>query len=184
MHGVVVACHRPVSPRGVFHETVANRGLNTIIQYCSGVRCHAWRVFAGKYYLQADREVNALLKEKSCDPRWEVPFDYNVRSDKRSRFYDPYNQIFPPMPPDDPTAHRYMHCVDGKHGFYRWHINGDRTTLDNPAWRSRLHEVVDPNRIRSDRAQHRVSNETGVSEFNQLVGPASDTLSFCTGCEH
>jgi len=97
----------------------------------------------GKYYLQADREVNALLKEKSCDPRWEVPFDYNVRSDKRSRFFDPYNQIFPPMPPDDPTAHRYMHCVDGKHGFYRWHINGDRTTLDNPAWRSRLHEVVD-----------------------------------------
>ncbi len=97
----------------------------------------------GKYYLQADREVNALLKEKSCDPRWEVPFDYNVRSDKRSRFFDPYNQIFPPMPPDDPTSHRYMHCVDGKHGFYRWHINGDRTTLDNPAWRSRLHEVVD-----------------------------------------
>ena len=97
----------------------------------------------GKYYLQADREVNALLKEKSCDPRWEVPFDYNVRSDKRSRFFDPYNQIFPPMPPDDPTSHRYMHCVDGKHGFYRWHINGDRTTLDNPAWRSRLYEVVD-----------------------------------------
>ncbi len=97
----------------------------------------------GKYYLQADREVNALLKEKSCDPRWEVPFDYNVRSDKRSRFHDPYNQIFPPMPPDDPTAHRYMHCVDGKHGYYRWHINGDRTTLDNPAWRSRLCEVVD-----------------------------------------
>ena len=97
----------------------------------------------GKYYLQADREVNALLKEKSCDPRWEVPFDYNVRSDKRSRFHDPYNQIFPPMPPDDPTSHRYMHCVDGKHGFYRWHINGDRTTLDNPAWRSRLYEVVD-----------------------------------------
>ena len=97
----------------------------------------------GRYYLQADREVDALLKEKSCDPRWEVPFDYNVRSDKRSRFYDPYNQIFPPMPPDDPTSHRYMHCVDGKHGFNRWHINGDRTTLDNPDWRSRLCEVVD-----------------------------------------
>ena len=97
----------------------------------------------GRYFLQADREVDALLKEKSCDPRWEVPFDYNVRSDKRSRFFDPYNQIFPPMPPDDPTSHRYMHCVDGKHGFNRWHINGDRTTLDNPAWRSRLYEVVD-----------------------------------------
>ncbi len=97
----------------------------------------------GRYYLQADREVDVLLEEKACDPRWALPVNYDVRSDKRSRFYDAYNEIFPPMPPDDPTAHRYMHCVDGKHGFLRWHINGDRTTLDNPAWRSRLGEVVD-----------------------------------------
>src|SRR5210317_1456380 len=97
----------------------------------------------GRYYVQADREVNVLLKEKACDPRWALPINYDVRSDERSRFYDAYNEIFPPMPPDDPTAHRYMHCVDGKHGFSRWHINGDRTTLDNPAWRSRLQEVVE-----------------------------------------
>ena len=97
----------------------------------------------GRYYLQADREVDVLLKEKSCDPRWQLPINYDVRADKRSRFYDAYNEIFPPMPPDDPTAHRYMHCVDGKHGFARWHINGDRTTLDNPDWRSRLCEVVE-----------------------------------------
>ena len=97
----------------------------------------------GRYYLQADREVDVLLKEKSCDPRWALPINYDVRSDRRSRFYDAYNEIFPPMPPDDPTAHRFMHCVDGKHGFHRWHINGDRTTLDNPDWRSRLCEVVE-----------------------------------------
>ena len=97
----------------------------------------------GKYYLQADREVSTLLAEKSCDPRWAVPANYNVRQDERSRFYDAYNQVFPPMPPDDPTSHRYMHCIDGKWGFPRWHINGDRTTLDNPAWRARIHEVVD-----------------------------------------
>ena len=97
----------------------------------------------GRYYLQADREVSTLLAEKSCDPRWAVPVNYTVRQDERSRFYDSYNQIFPPMPPDDPTAHRYMHCVDGKKGFPRWHINGDRTSLDNPDWRSRLHEVVE-----------------------------------------
>ena len=97
----------------------------------------------GKYYLQADREVSTLLAEKSCDPRWAVPINYNVRQDERSRFYDAYNQVFPPMPPDDPTSHRYMHCVDGKWGFPRWHINGDRTTLDNPAWRARIHEVAD-----------------------------------------
>ncbi len=96
----------------------------------------------GRYYLQADREVNVLLAEKGCDPRWELPINYDVRSDKRSRFYDVYNELFPPMPPDDPTAHRYMHCVDGKHGFHRWHINGDRTTLDNPTWRNNLCEVV------------------------------------------
>ncbi len=96
----------------------------------------------GKYYLQADREVSTLLAEKSCDPRWAVPVSYNVRQDERSRFYDAYNQVFPPMPPDDPTSHRYMHCIDGKWGFPRWHINGDRTTLDNPAWRTRVHEVA------------------------------------------
>ncbi len=97
----------------------------------------------GKYYLQADREVSTLLAEKSCDPRWAVPANYNIRQDERSRFYDAYNQVFPPMPPDDPTSHRYMHCIDGKWGFPRWHINGDRTTLDNPAWRARIYEVVD-----------------------------------------
>ncbi len=97
----------------------------------------------GRYYLQADREVNVLLAEKACDPRWALPADHDVRADERSRFYDAYNEIFPPMPPDDPTAHRYMHCVDGKHGFTRWHINGDRTTLDNPDWRSRLGQVVE-----------------------------------------
>ncbi len=96
----------------------------------------------GRYYTQADREVSTLLAEKSCDPRWAVPVSYNVRQDERSRFYDSYNQIFPPMPPDDPTSHRYMHCVDGKKGWPRWHNNGDRTTLDNPAWRGRLNEVV------------------------------------------
>ena len=97
----------------------------------------------GRYYLQADREVSTLLVEKSCDPRWAVPVNYTVRQDERSRFYDSYNQVLPPMPPDDPTAHRYMHCVDGKKGFPRWHVNGDRTSLDNPDWRSRLHEVVE-----------------------------------------
>jgi hypothetical protein len=97
----------------------------------------------GRYYTQADREVSTLLAEKSCDPRWAVPVNYNVRQDERSRFYDVYNQIFPPMPPDDPTSHRYMHCVDGKKGWQQWHNNGDRTTLDNPEWRARIAEVVE-----------------------------------------
>ncbi len=105
--------------------------------------CAASGCTRGRFYAQADREVSTLLAEKSCDPRWNLPANYNVRQDERSRFYDAYSQIKPPMPPDDPTAHRYMHCVDGKKGWPRWHANGDRTTLDNPDWRARLSEVVE-----------------------------------------
>jgi hypothetical protein len=97
----------------------------------------------GRYYLQADREVSTLLAEKSCDPRWNLPANYTVRQDERSRFYDQYSQIFPPMPPDDPTSHRYMHCVDGKKGWPRWHNNGDRTDLENGDWRERIGEIVE-----------------------------------------
>lgn len=107
------------------------------------VACASSGCTRGRFYAQADREVSTLLAEKSCDPRWNLPANYNVRQDERSRFFDVYSQILPPMPPDDPTAHRYMHCVDGKKGWPRWHANGDRTTLDNPDWRARLPETVE-----------------------------------------
>jgi len=97
----------------------------------------------GRYYLQADREVSTLLAEKSCDPRWNLPSNFTVRMDPRSRYYDEYSQIFPPMPADDPTSHRYMHCVDGKPGWPGWHANGDRTDLENGNWRERLGEVAE-----------------------------------------
>ena len=97
----------------------------------------------GRYYLQADREVSTLLAEKSCDPRWNLPSNFTVRMDPRSRYYDEYSQIFPPMPPDDPTSHRYMHCVDGKPGWPRWHANGDRTDLENGSWRDRIGDFAE-----------------------------------------
>ena len=97
----------------------------------------------GRYYLQADREVSTLLAEKSCDPRWNLPANFTVRMDPRSRYYDEYSQIFPPMPPDDPTSHRYMHCVDGKPGWPRWHANGDRTDLENGGWRDRIGDFAE-----------------------------------------
>jgi hypothetical protein len=37
--------------------------------------------------------------------------------DPRSRFFDPYDQDEPPMPPDDPISHELMLEVDGKKGF-------------------------------------------------------------------
>lgn len=95
-----------------------------------------------RYYRQANQEVQCLVQEKSDDPRWALP-DFSIEMDPRSRFYDPCDQVRPPMPPDDPAAHQYMHCVDGKRGWPHWHRYGTRTALENPTWRQRLAEYVE-----------------------------------------
>src|SRR4051812_23593950 len=77
-----------------------------------------------KYRLAADREVACLEREKLDDPRWCVP-DVSIEQAPRSRHYDPWNRDFPPMPPDDPAAHRFMHYVDCHAGWPRWHQYGD-----------------------------------------------------------
>jgi hypothetical protein len=48
--------------------------------------------------------------------------------------YDPYAIDCPPMPPDDPTSHQLMHCIDNKRAWPFWHDNGDRPYVENPAW--------------------------------------------------
>ncbi len=95
------------------------------------------------YYTQADKDASKLVAEKACDPRWAMPPGFTVNQDPRSRYYDPCDQIFPPMPPDDPAADRLMVCVDGMKGFRHWHDHGDRTQLDNPDWRARLGQCVE-----------------------------------------
>lgn len=96
-----------------------------------------------RYYHQADEEAKRLVAEKSNDPRWTAPPDFNIQMDPRSRFYDSCNQIRPPMPEDDPAAHVYMHCVDGKKGYKKWLVNGQRCELENPCWRQRLGEYAE-----------------------------------------
>ena len=91
------------------------------------------------YRLQADREVDALIEEKSNDPRWAVD-NFSIEMNPRSRYYDDYDPDKPPMPPDDPASHQYMHCVDCKKGWPHWHRNGDRYELENPNWRAHLAE--------------------------------------------
>ena len=95
-----------------------------------------------RYVRRADREVGRLVEEKSDDPRWALP-SFRVDQDPRSRYYDQYDEIRPPMPPDDPASHQYMRRVDGKKGWGRWYQNGCRTDLDNPNWRERLGEYVE-----------------------------------------
>ncbi|HEY2413693.1 MAG TPA: TolC family protein [Pirellulaceae bacterium] len=82
---------------------------------------------------QADLDAYSLVREKATLPHWRLP-NYTVAIDPRSRMYDPYMIDCSPMPPDDPTAHQFMHCVDNKRGWPFWHDNGDRPYVENMAW--------------------------------------------------
>jgi len=89
------------------------------------------------YVRAADEEVQDLIAEKSCDPRWGLP-GFSIEMDPRSRYYYPPGDATPPMPPDDPDAHKLMHCVDGKRGYPCWHAYGDTPVLESPDWRHLL----------------------------------------------
>lgn len=93
------------------------------------------------YRQQADEEAQALVEEKSCDPRWAMPC-FNIEMNPASRYYDPYDPVKPPLPPDDPESHDLMHCVYGKKGWSKWHENGDRSGLENPVWQQCLDQYV------------------------------------------
>ncbi|MGQ0636738.1 MAG: TolC family protein [Planctomycetaceae bacterium] len=82
---------------------------------------------------QADDLSYDILEHKQVDPRWELP-RVNVMPDPRSRFYDPYDPDFAPLPPDDPASHSYMHWVYGMQGYKRWHEFGDVPAVENPDW--------------------------------------------------
>jgi len=96
---------------------------------CSCHRAH--------YRQKADRDAYSLIAEKSNHPHWTLT-DIDIEVDPRSRMFDPFDRDRPPMPPDDPESHQYMHWVDGKRGYPRWHANGDTTDVENPNWREYL----------------------------------------------
>ncbi len=85
------------------------------------------------YRVQADNEVYDLLARGIRDPRWQLD-RFAIQVDPRSRFFDPACPDHSPMPPDDPTSHQLMHCVDCKEGWPCWHRNGDTPYTENPAY--------------------------------------------------
>lgn len=91
----------------------------------------------GYYRRQADVEANRLVCEKSIDPRWDSE-DGSIAIDPQSRMFDPFSADHPPLPPDDPSSHEYMVCVDGKRGYPHWEANGNTNYVANPEWRSYL----------------------------------------------
>ena len=86
-----------------------------------------------RYRISADREVDCLVAQKSNGRRWNMA-GFNIYPDVRSRFYDHMSIDQPPMPPDDPHAHLYMHRLNGMNHWPYWHKNGDRHDLESPSW--------------------------------------------------
>ena len=82
---------------------------------------------------QADDDTYELVNEKMTNPEWCLP-RIDIEPDPRSRFYDPYDPDYGPMPPDDPWAHEYLHDVAGYCGYKSWHQFGDAMSVENPQW--------------------------------------------------
>lgn len=101
-------------------------GLAALIALCGGCTRKYWRE-------QADDLSYDIIKKKEVDPRWSLP-RIDVMADPRSRFYDPYDPDFTPLPPDDPAAHDYMNWVYGMNGYRKWHKFGDLPAAENPDW--------------------------------------------------
>lgn len=95
-----------------------------------------------KYRLQADRDAYCAIQERNRDPRWAAE-NIGIDMDPRSRYFETYNPDFSPLPPDDPTSHQYMQCVDGKRGWKHWYDNGQRVELENPIWQDTLPELAE-----------------------------------------
>ncbi len=85
------------------------------------------------YRIQANQDAYRLIAEKNNHPQW-YDADYRIAIDPRSRMYDPYDPDCEPMPPDDPTANRLMHTIDGKHAYPCWYKNGVTPYVQNPEW--------------------------------------------------
>jgi len=102
------------------------------------------------YRRQADQEVYGLVGAATHDPRWPLQ-GYAIQPKPESRFYDPNSPDHPAMPPDDPTSHQLMHCVDCQRGARGWHRNGDTPYVENPGWRAGL-PCEDDGAVAVDRA--------------------------------
>ncbi len=84
------------------------------------------------YRNRADAEVGVLITQKVDAAA--LPTIRNIQVDRSSRMFDPFNPDRPPMPEDDPTAHRYMEIVDGKKAYPLWNVNGRTNLAESPDW--------------------------------------------------
>lgn len=89
------------------------------------------------YRTQADQEVSYAVGQVSS--LTDVPLEYfDVYTDPRSRLFDPTTPDAPPMPPDDPSAHKLMRSVNYMPGYLRWYANGCVPAVDLRDWEQYL----------------------------------------------
>lgn len=89
------------------------------------------------YREQADDETYGAIQERNGDPRWALS-QIDIQPPSGSRWFDPYNPDFPPMPPDDAAAGEYLLEADGKHGWKHWWDHGTVPSVELSDWRSSL----------------------------------------------
>ncbi|GAB5443528.1 MAG: hypothetical protein Fues2KO_38770 [Fuerstiella sp.] len=116
--------HRQKQPHG--RRLLTSLLITALLLPGTGCSRRYWRE-------QAERQSYQAIAEKLNDERWLVP-RVDITADPRSRFYDPYDPDCKPLPPDDPAAHTYMHCVNGIPGSKHWHDFGDMPSIENPSW--------------------------------------------------
>ena len=146
-------------------STSGSRGAPSYWTWClTGLVCGSLIAVSGcqrSFWRQnADDNTYAILEDKAADPRWAPP-RLDLLPDSRSRFFDPYDPDCEPLPPDDPTAHAYMHWMGRNmnsgvakvdqpwtggvlppwlypqrpiRGWKSWHKFGDTVTVENPQW--------------------------------------------------
>lgn len=120
---------------------------------------------------QAESDTYAAVAEKQSDERWLAP-RLNITPDERSRFYDPNDPDCPPLPPDDPAAHKFMHCANGLKGYKSWHKFGSSVTVENPQWLEAF--GVTPT---AEGGMNPVSAHSSV-ELNEITLPEAIELSY------
>lgn len=86
-----------------------------------------------QYRLQADRETYSILNAKAAPVDRNLP-PRHVEPPVESRNFDPTSPDCPPMPPDDPLAHREMHCPGDQPGYQHWHDQGHVDWIESPLW--------------------------------------------------
>jgi len=87
--------------------------------------------------MRADAQSYDIVRQKTSDPRWSVP-RIDITPDPLSRFYDGTDPDRPPLPPDDPSANRYMQCAYGMRGPKAWAKLDRLNQVENPFWTESL----------------------------------------------